>query len=64
MSCIRLFMYNVTCTHFSKIKNYLSIYVLLPREQLQAGSQEFANWLHGGFHEIIDNKRIPTFGGR
>ena len=26
MSCIRLFMYNVTCTHFSEIKNYLSIY--------------------------------------
>ena len=27
MSCIRLFMYNVTCTHFSEIKNYLSIYL-------------------------------------
>ena len=27
VSCIRLFMYNVTCTHFSEIKNYLSIYL-------------------------------------
>ena len=36
-------------------------------KQLRVGSQEFADWLKISqwlFHEIVDNEKILTFGGR
>ena len=32
-------------------------------EQLRTGSQESVDQVNGGFHEIVDNDKILTFGG-
>ena len=51
--------------HLIKTPHQLNQYDVI--EQLQAGSEKFADWLNsfnGSFHEIIDNEKILTSGGR